>query len=53
MGNGGEVREDGIGHWTCFLLKEKVMNAPLEKKTKAMVLSQSKENCNWIISYAS
>lgn len=55
MGNEGELREDGIGHQAqaCFLGKGKVMNAPLEKKTKAIVLSQSEENFYWITSYFS
>lgn len=47
--------EDSRGHWAraCLLLKEKVMNAPLEKKAKAIALFQSEENFNWITSFFS
>lgn len=40
MGNGRELGDDGTGHqvWECFLLKEKVMNASVEKHIKAIVL---------------
>lgn len=47
--------EDGTGHqvWECIPLNEKLMDVPVEKKTNATVLSQSKENFNRITSYFS